>query len=67
VFEGIAEVVYFVSDVGVSRTWYARLLGAEPVADVPPGMAAFQVGHQRLYLAPADEQTPVAMGGQVAY
>ena len=66
-FPGVAEVIFFVTDVAVSRTWYVRLLDAEPVAGVPPGLVAFQIGPRRRYLAPADEKTPVTVGGQVAY
>ena len=57
----IAEIAFFTDQVAEMASFYARLLGAEPVAR-SEGMAIFMVGHTKIFIhrtyAPEEGELP---------
>ena len=62
-FEGVAEVVYFVDHPAEAAGWYARLLRVA-VKISPPRVS---LGGVELTFHAADEESPGGPAGQVAY
>lgn len=63
---GIDEILFFVPDVSQAKSWYAHLLGQDPIFD-DAGYCAFDFANITVGLHPSDDKTSPGVAGQVAY
>ena len=64
--QGLATVIYHVSDVNEAKAWYAKAFQVEPYFD-QPCYVGFNIGGYELGLDPNDKVTRAGRGGAVAY
>ncbi|MGD8698831.1 MAG: VOC family protein [Gemmatimonadales bacterium] len=65
-FLGLRTAVYRVDDLGAAKAWYSEALGIKPYFD-EPYYVGFNVGGFELGLHPAEDETPVGIGGATVY
>jgi predicted enzyme related to lactoylglutathione lyase len=63
---GLRTVIYRVSDLDRSRSWYAQAFEVEPYFEMP-FYVGFNIGGYELGLDPDRSEGPTGPGGSVAY
>ncbi|NUN65940.1 glyoxalase [Pseudanabaena biceps] len=66
-FEGIAEIMYFVPEPLLNAQWYAQLFDSEITWLDNPEYFFIRVGNQEIWFHPWDEKMASGAAGQVAY